>query len=101
VRKVPRPRWRRIRTPRGKLARYNWVIDHARPFFSKAPGADENAKNTPQENAATEGGVRGYYPVTWCAERLPPGIRVVSPEELVWRIRLEHNPAQTKRFLSQ
>jgi hypothetical protein len=89
------------KTPPGQLPRYDWVIAHAWSYFKKAPGADENAENLPQENAATQGGVRGYSPVTWCAERLPPGIRVVSPEELVWRIRMEHDPAQTKRVLSQ
>jgi hypothetical protein len=68
-------------------------ICHAWSYFKKAPGADENA--------STQGGVRGYSPVTWCAERLPPGIRVVSPAELAWRIRMEHDPSQTKRLLSQ
>jgi hypothetical protein len=89
------------KTPPGNLPRYDWVICHAWSWFKKAPGADENAENMPQENASTRGGMRGYSPATWCAERLPPGIRVVSPEELVWRIRMEHDPAQTKRFLSQ
>jgi hypothetical protein len=89
------------KTPPGQLPRYDWVIAHAWSYFKKAPGADENAENLTQENAATQGGVRGYSPVTWCAERLPSGIRVVSPEELVWRIRMEHDPAQTKRVLSQ
>ncbi len=52
-------------------------------------------------NASDQGGVRGYSPVTWCADRLPATIRVVSPEELAWRIRMKHNPAQTKRFMAQ
>jgi hypothetical protein len=37
-----------------------------------------------------------YSPVTWCAERLQPGIRVISPEEMVWRIRMHHDPMRTK-----
>ena len=88
-------------TPPGQLPRYDWVICHAWSWFKKAPGADENAENMPQETASNRGGVRGYSPATWCAERLPPGIRVISPEELAWRIRMEHDRAQTKRFLSQ
>ena len=88
-------------TPPGQLPRYDWVICHAWSYFKKAPGTDEKAENVPQENASAQGGERGYSPVTWCAERLPPGIRVVSPEELVWRIRMEHDPAQTRRLLSQ
>jgi hypothetical protein len=69
-------------------------------YSKQAPGADENAENLPQENAPAQGGLRGYTPVTWCAERVPPGILVISPEELVWRIRMEHDPVQTKRLLS-
>jgi hypothetical protein len=45
--------------------------------------------------------VGGARLVAWCAERLPSGIRVISPEELVWRVRMEHDPPQTKRLLSQ
>jgi hypothetical protein len=88
-------------TEPGQLPRYDWVIDHAWSYFKHAPGTDEDAENMPQENAAAEGGVRGYSPVTWCAERLPAGIRVVSPEELVWRIRMKHDPSQTEKLMSQ
>jgi hypothetical protein len=89
------------KTPPAELPRYDWVIAHAWSYFKHAPGADENAENLPQESAPAQGGVRGYTPVVWCADRLPPSIRVISPEELVWRIRMQHNPAQTKRSLSQ
>lgn len=84
-----------------QLPRYDWVIDHVWSYFKHAPGIDEDAENMPQENAAAHDGVRGYSPVLWCAERLPAGIRVVSPEELVWRIRMQHNPSQTKNLMSQ
>jgi hypothetical protein len=90
-----------MHTPPGELPRYDWVIDHVWSFFKHAPGADENAENLPQENAAAEGGVRGYSPVTWCAERLPGNVRVVSPEEMIWRIRMKHDPGQTKRLMGQ
>lgn len=79
--------------------RYDWVITHAWSYFKKAPGSDENAENLPQESAVAQGGVRGYSPVTWCAERLPATIRVVSPEEMLLRIRMQHDAAQTERFL--
>ena len=48
-----------------------------------------------------EGGVRGYTPVVWCAERLPENIRVVPPEELVWRIRMKHNQEQTDKLIQE
>ena len=53
----------------------------------------------PQEHAEAQGGARGYTPVTWCVERLPASIRTVAPEELVWRIRMKHNPAQTRKLI--
>ena len=87
------------RTPQGKQPRYDWVIVHAWSWFKKASGNDENAEDMSQEDAAAKGGQSIYAPVTWCAGRLPASIRTVGPEELVWRIRLKHNPEQTKRLI--
>lgn len=81
--------------------RYDWVIAHAWSYFKRAPGSDENAENMPQEMADTNGGIRGYSPVLWCAERLPPNMRVISPEELIWRIRMQEDPAETKRLIGK
>jgi hypothetical protein len=77
----------------------DWVIVHCWSYFKQAAGANEDAENMQQQNAEQQGGVRGYAPVKWCVDRLPPEVRVVSPEELLWRIRMEHNPAQTRRVL--
>jgi hypothetical protein len=87
--------------PSAQLPRYDWVIAHVWSYFKQAPGTNEDAENLPQEDAPSQGGVRGYSPAVWCAERLPASIRVVSPEELVWRIRMKHNPAQTKALISR
>jgi len=81
--------------------RQDWVIAHVWSYFKYSPDTDENAENLPQEAAEAHGGVRGYSPVVWCAERLPAGVRVVNPEELAWRIRMQHDPAQTKRLVDQ
>ncbi len=89
------------KVPPGQLPRYDWVIAHAWSWFKRAPGTDEDAEDMPQEEASAKGGACGYSPVTWCAERLPAGIRVVSPEELVWRIRMKHDPLQTKKLMGQ
>ena len=77
--------------------RYDWAITHAWSYFKKSTTRDETAENLPQENAPSNGGLRGYIPVTWCADRLPSNIRVISPEELLWRIRMQHNPNQTRK----
>ncbi|HEY4786253.1 MAG TPA: hypothetical protein VIH57_09390, partial [Bacteroidales bacterium] len=84
-----------------ELPRYDWVNDHVWSYFKKAPGKDEDAEDMPRENAEVRGGVCGYAPVMWCAERLPANIRIVGPEELVWRIRMKHNPSQTQMLISQ
>lgn len=36
-----------------------------------------------------------------CAEKLAPGINVVTLEELLWRIRMKHNPSQTKQLIGK
>ena len=93
------------KTPRGEQPRYDWVIVHAWSWFKKALGNDENAEDmmpqVPREDAAAKGGQSVYAPVTWCAERLPANIRTVSPEELIWRIRMKHNAEQTRKLIQE
>jgi hypothetical protein len=60
---------------------------------------DEDGENMPQDDASQAGGVRGYTPAVWCAERLSPGIRVITPEEVAWRVRMLHDPERTKALL--
>jgi hypothetical protein len=82
-----------------ELPRYDWAIAHAWSWFRNAPGPDEDAENMPREDAAAHGGQQGYVPVLWCAGRLPGDVRIVGPEELAWRIRMKHNPAQTRKLI--
>jgi hypothetical protein len=86
------------KTPRNEQPRYDWVMVHAWSSFKKAPGPDENAENIPQDNARAEGGQSVYGPAMWCAERLS-NIRTIGPEELIWRIRMKHDPEQTKKLV--
>jgi hypothetical protein len=86
-------------TPQSEQPRYDWVIVHAWSWFKRAPGNDEEADNIPQQNAAAEGGQSLYGPATWCAERLPANIQAVGPEELIWRMRMKHNPKETKKLI--
>jgi hypothetical protein len=78
---------------------YDWVIVHAWSWFKRTPGMDEDGENMPQDDASQAGGVRGYTPAVWCAERLSPGIRVITPEEVAWRVRMLHDPERTKALL--
>jgi len=79
--------------------RYDWVNVHAWSWFKLAPGADENAEDMPQETSKSKGGKAVYSPALWCAERLPSSIRVVGAEEMAWRMRMVHNPAQTRKLI--
>lgn len=81
--------------------RYDWVITHAWSYFKRAPGSDENAENIPQDKAHVHNGERGYRPVEWCVERLPRDVRVVSAEELLWRIRMQHDAGQTRKLIER
>jgi GxGYxYP putative glycoside hydrolase C-terminal domain len=89
------------RTPPAELPRYDWAIAHVWSSFRRAPGADEEAEDLPRERRADRDRSRGYTPVTWCAERLPEGIRVVCPEELIWRIRFKHDAQRTKAMIDE
>jgi hypothetical protein len=88
-----------VETERNQRPRYDWVICHAWSYFKKAIGDDDQAEELDQATAVAKGGERGYAPVTWCAARLPKSIKVVRPEELIWRIRMQHNEVQTKQVL--
>lgn len=85
----------------GKTPRCDWVNVHAWSYFRHAPGTDEDAENLPQVKPQALGGVRGYTAALWCSQRLPENVRVVTPEELAWRIRMDHDPEATKKLLIQ
>lgn len=77
----------------------DWTIVHCWSFFKESLGTDEDAENMDQESAFQNGGRKGVTPVAWCVRRLSPEVKVVCPEELLWRIRMERNPQQTKAIL--
>jgi hypothetical protein len=64
-----------------------WVMTHA---WSEFP--------SPKQAQTTK---RGLTPTYWCVQSLDKQVRVVSPEELLWRIRWEHDPQQTSRALER
>ena len=92
------------KTKKSDLPRHDWGMVHVWSWFKEAPGADENAESLPAKKAMPAGvtyeslgGMRGYAPFVWFADRLPGDIRIISPDEMAWRIRMKHNPGQTRR----
>jgi len=67
--------------------------------FQTIAGSDEKAQDLPQEKAEGQDGARGYARHMLCSAPAS-NIRTVSPEELIWRIRMKHNPEQTKKVLA-
>jgi len=37
----------------------------------------------------------GVQPVSWCIDRSDKKIKVVSPKDLLWRVRMKHNREET------
>jgi hypothetical protein len=72
-----------------------WAVTHVWSGFTKIADNDEAA-----ENAAGRSGAQfAVTPTLWCVQRLDPEVKVVSPEVLLWRIRLAHSPERTRRML--
>lgn len=44
---------------------------------------------------------QGLTPVAWCVEKLDANVNVVSPEELLWRIRMKHYPDETSAAINR
>jgi len=73
-----------------------WTIIHAWSGFHENWTADENEESGPYDRDGTHAGVA---PTSWCIKRLDPSIRVITPDELVWRTRMIHRPNQTLQVL--
>ena len=79
--------------------KYNgWTVVHAWSGFQYNEGDDEQAENG-QYLPPGNGFEAGVTPTKWCVDRLDTNIKVVSAEELLWRIRMENNPEQTKALI--
>ena len=75
--------------------KYNLVATHA---WSTFDGCDDI--NTPQK-AKSRDGQAGLGPIACGVEKLDTAVKVIHPEEMLWRIRMEHNPQQTRQIISQ
>lgn len=71
-----------------------WTIVHAWSRYAK-DGAGNIVDAKDEDRAA----VRGVAAVEWCMERLAPSVHVVSLEEVLWRIRMKHDPDATRKII--
>ncbi|MCC8171494.1 MAG: hypothetical protein LIP00_06850 [Parabacteroides sp.] len=78
----------------GGESRFGWTIVHAWLRFGLDAGG--NVVDVAPKGSV---GVRGVTPVWWCRERLDTVIRVVSVEELLWRLRMERDKPATERVV--
>jgi hypothetical protein len=74
-----------------------WGMTHTWSGFKKIEGNDEKAEN---DNFMAPGTQSAVTPTGWCVERLDEDIKVITPEELLWRLRMEHNPADTQKAIN-
>ncbi len=115
--------WNHARWPRGgtpaKVARltneyaqrqekkdqksFSFVANHAWSWFVKAPedanDLDENYNREIEKSPRDQGAVRGLTPIKWLVERLDEKVHPVSPEEFLWRLRMEHDPETTRKAI--
>ncbi len=75
---------------------YAWTIIHAWSGFHENWAAGDNDESGPYDRDGTHAGVAPTY---WCVKRLDPSIKVITPDELVWRTRMVYRPEQTKKLL--
>jgi hypothetical protein len=73
----------------------NWTIVHAWSRFNRS-AINGTITDTDKNN---ESGARGVTPVKWTKELINKGTKVVSIEELLWRIRMQHNAADTRKAI--
>jgi hypothetical protein len=71
-----------------------WTIVHAWSRFDR--GEDGQILDAPQNNPAS---ARGVTPLKWGKDLINTDTEVVSIEEVLWRIRMRHNPEQTKKIV--
>ena len=77
-------------------SKYSAVIVHAWSAFTDiGESSDELGEN------AEGGSIRGASAAKLCANRLEEDVNIVNMQELIWRIRMEYRPEQTRKYLSE
>lgn len=73
-----------------------WTVVHAWSRYRRnSSGAIVDAEDSDRTAS------RGVKAVSWCVERLTSPTQVVSLEELLWRIRMKHDPETTRAIIDK
>lgn len=64
----------------------SWAIVHVWSGFKENPGVDEQAENADFQAQGTDAGVG---PAGWCVDRLDPSVQLITPTELMRRVRVQ------------
>lgn len=79
-------------------AHFSWTIVHSWSHFSHADTSEDLlAEEIEQTRPLPRDGLvrNAFEPTWWCVQRLAPHVRVVAPEELLWRMRISLRPRET------
>ena len=71
-----------------------WTVVHAWSYFKQNPDGSVS-----DASSGDAGALRGVAPVMWTKERLSPDVKIVSIEELLWRVRMKHYPDETEKVI--
>lgn len=75
---------------------YGFTIVHAWSRFAR--NGDGSVRELDQKSRE---GQRGVEPVLWGADFIDRKTSLVTVEELLWRIRMDHDPQRTKEIISE
>ena len=77
----------------------DWTVVHCWSYFTKS---DTSKDIMAEEKEETNGEIvtRGFTPALWSAEKLNDNVKVVKPDELVWRAKLHMQTKDTLIYLA-
>jgi hypothetical protein len=88
--------------PANTAEHYDWTTVHVWSFFRDAgETTDTKAEYVDQAKSRDPGVFRGVEPMRWVARRLAPHVKLVTPEELAWRVRLHMKTRETLDALAR
>ena len=86
------------------MGNFDWTVVHAWSRFVPADTSDDmlaEEKVDLDDPAAVRASRVGLEPVAWSVNRLDDHVKVIRPDELMWRIRLAQRPRETLDSLAR